>query len=226
MIKVGKDFTMGNCSSLKGTSGECPNSIRVLTDSGVVLQFKGPKLVAEILTDFPGYGIFQQGKASVPLSDQEALTNGQFYLLPLRTEEQKIPDNGVSAQIQEMGVVENLESAEEAEPVKKSFRRASDFVENLANGSGGGLEVLPCGGDGVWRVKLVIDTKQLEEILSEGNTLALIETMRMAATASSTPKLQSKSLWGSGGRGGGWNWKPIFSNMFKVPMAITDHSGM
>lgn len=226
MIKVGKDFTMGNCSSLKGTSGECPNSIRVLTDSGVVLLFKGPKLAAEILTDFPGYGIFQQGKASVPLSDQEALTNGQFYLLPLRTEEQKIPDNGVSAQIQEMGVVENLEGAEEAEPVKKSFRGASDFVENLANGSGGGLEVLPCGGDGVWRVKLVIDTKQLEEILSEGNTLALIETMRMAATASSTPKLQSKSLWGSGGRGRGWNWKPIFSNMFKVPMVITDHKGM
>lgn len=226
MIKVGKDFTMGNCSSLKGTSGECPNSIRVLTDSGVVLQFKGPKLAAEILSDFPGYGIFQQGKASVPLSDQEALTNGQFYLLPLRTQGQKIPDNGVSAQIQEMGVAENLEGAEEAEPVKKSFRGASDFVENLANGSGGGLEVLPCGGDGVWRVKLVIDTKQLEEILSGGNTLALIETMRMAATASSTPKLQSKSLWGSGGRGGGWNWKPIFSNMFKVPMAITDHSGM
>ncbi|KAK9926936.1 hypothetical protein M0R45_024143 [Rubus argutus] len=206
-------------------------------DSGVVLLFKGPKLAAEILTDFPGYGIFQQGKASVPLSDQEALTNGQFYLLPLRTEEQKIPDNGVSAQIQEMGVVENLEGAEEAEPVKKSFRGASDFVENLANGSGG---VWKCcraewkeergareaGGDGVWRVKLVIDTKQLEEILSEGNTLALIETMRMAATASSTPKLQSKSLWGSGGRGRGWNWKPIFSNMFKVPMVITDHKGM
>ncbi|KAL6182393.1 hypothetical protein ACLB2K_043815 [Fragaria x ananassa] len=125
-------------------------------------------------------------------------------------------------QVQEVSVEEDLEGAEEAEPVKKSFGGASEYVENLANGSGGGLEVLPCGGDGVWRVKLVIDTKQLEEILSEGNTLALIEMMRMAAT---TPKLQSKRLWGSGG-GGGWNWKPIFSNMFKAPTAITDRSGM
>ncbi|KAM5572100.1 hypothetical protein ABKV19_012260 [Rosa sericea] len=224
-------FTMGNCSSLKGTCGECPNSIRVLTDSGGILQFKGPKLASEILAGFPGYGIFQQGKASVPLPEEEALTSGQFYLLPLRTKEEVPADNGVSVEVQEMGVDEDLEGAEEAEPVKKSFGGASDYVENLANGSGGGLEVMPCGGDGVWRVKLVIDTKQLEEILSEGNTLALIEMMRMAATESATPKLQSKSLWGSGG-GGGWNWKPIFSNMFKAPtaitapMAITDHSGM
>ncbi|KAL6174868.1 hypothetical protein ACLB2K_051513 [Fragaria x ananassa] len=215
-------LTMGNCSSLKGTSGECPNSIRVLTDSGGILQFKGPKLASEILAGFPGYGLFQQGKASVPLPEEEPLTSGQFYLLPLRPKEELPADNGDSVQVQEVSVEEDLEGAEEAERVKKSFGGASEYVENLASVSGGGLEVLPCGGDGVWRVKLLIDTKQLEEILSEGNTLALIEMMRMAAT---TPKLQSKSLWGSGG-GGGWSWKPIFTSMFKAPMAITDRSGM
>ncbi|XP_050378083.1 uncharacterized protein LOC126795285 [Argentina anserina] len=215
---------MGNCSSLKGTSRECPNSIRVLTDSGGILQFNGPKLASEILEAFPGYGIFQQSNASVPLSEEEVLTSGQFYLLPLRPKEELPADDGVSKQVQDGGVEEDVEGVEEAEPVKKSFRGASDDVENSGNGSGGGLEVLPCGGDGVWRVKLVIDTKQLEEILSEGDTLALIEMMRMAATASSTPKLQSKSLWSS--RGGGWNWKPIFSNMFRTPLPITADSGM
>ncbi|CAL9030446.1 unnamed protein product [Prunus brigantina] len=198
---------MGNCSSLKGTSGECPKSIRVLTDSGVVLQFKGPKLASEILTDFPGHGIFQQGKASLPLPEQELLVSGQYFLLPLREEDQLVCENGV---------IEKLEAAAaEAEPVKKSFGAGSDFVENLANGSSA-LEVLPSGGDGVWRVKLVIDTKQLEEILSEqGITEALIETMRMAATATagmpSTPR-QTKR--------GAWTRKPIFSSLFKLP---TDH---
>ncbi|PIN20147.1 hypothetical protein CDL12_07163 [Handroanthus impetiginosus] len=52
-----------------------------------------------------------------------------------------------------------------------------------------GVEVLsaPRGG-GVWKVKLVIDPKDLEQILSEEvNTEALIEQMRVAA-ANSTPK--------------------------------------
>ncbi|KAH0975041.1 hypothetical protein GBA52_016940 [Prunus armeniaca] len=191
---------MGNCSSLKGTSGECPKSIRVLTDSGVVLQFKGPKLASEILTDFPGHGIFQQGKASLPLPEQELLVSGQYFLLPLREEDQLVCENGV---------IEKPEAAAaEAEPDQILLR-----IWQMGSSA---LEVLPSGGDGVWRVKLVIDTKQLEEILSEqGITEALIETMRMAATATaglpSTPR-QTKR--------GAWTWKPMFSNLFKLP---TDH---
>ncbi|KAB2632932.1 hypothetical protein D8674_029179 [Pyrus ussuriensis x Pyrus communis] len=251
---------MGNCSSLTGTSGECPKSIRVLTDSGAVLEFKGPKLAAEILTGFPGYGIFQQGKASLPMSDQETLISGQYYLLPLKPQplvcKHGVAEKPEAAEAEPVEksfgalpdfvensangssnlAVEVLEKAAEAEPVKKSFVAGSevevmeaaepepvkksfcagsDFVENLAKGSSA-LEVLPSGGDGVWRVKLVIDTKQLEELFSEnGDAGALIETMRMAASGgagASTPK-HTKSLWGGAG---GWR-KPIFSNLFKVP---------
>ena len=74
------------------------------------------------------------------------------------------------------------------EPAKMLSYVASNFVDNLANGST--LEVLPMVGDRVWRVKLVIDTKQLEEILSEQvNIEALIEKMRMVASSGSlTPK--------------------------------------
>ncbi|KAL0447742.1 UNVERIFIED_CONTAM: hypothetical protein Slati_1902100 [Sesamum latifolium] len=49
------------------------------------------------------------------------------------------------------------------------------------------VEVLPPPGAGVWKVKLVIDPKDLERILAEQvNTEALIEHMRIAAN--STPK--------------------------------------
>ncbi|KAB2608775.1 hypothetical protein D8674_011943 [Pyrus ussuriensis x Pyrus communis] len=217
----------------------------ILTDSGGVLEFRGPILAAEILTGFPRYGIFQPGKAYLPgltkkplLADQPVCRN-RVAEKPVAAEAEPVeksfgaePDftenlvnglSGVGVEVlekaaegepvkmscgagSEVGVME----AAEAEPVKKSFCAGSDFVENLAKGSSA-LEVLPSGGDGVWRVKLVIETKQLEELFSEnGDAGALIETMRMAAGGgwASTPK-KTKSLWGGGG---GWR-KSNFSNL-------------
>lgn len=202
---------MGNCS-LKGVAGDCYNSIRVLTDSGAVLQFRGPVTARDILNDHPGYGIFRQGHASSQVLDLESLIGGRlYYLLPV-AEEQELCKSEVTEQVQNARVIDELEAEwlSITEPAKKSVAAATDVVENLASGSG--LEVLPSGGDGVWRVKLVIDTKQLEEILSEQvNTEALIERMRMAASsASSTPK-RTKGGWGMG-------WKPILSSLFKVPL--------
>ncbi|KAJ7952163.1 UvrABC system protein C [Quillaja saponaria] len=207
---------MGNCS-VKGDTGECHSFVRVLTDSGAILQFEGPKTAGQVLKVYPGYGIFRQGHASSPLSQQEFLISGQFYyLLPLKVEDEKDEDidcsHRVTEDVQGIGLIEEADqTAENDEQPKKSMgEAASDFVENLSNGSA--LEVLPSVQNGVWRVKLVIDTKQLEEILSEqGNTEALIEKMRMAATASSTPK-RTKNAWGVG-------WKPILSNLFRVPIS-------
>lgn len=81
---------------------------------------------------------------------------------------------------------------EQMEPPKVS---SADFVDSL--GSGSALEVLPSQGNGVWKVKLVISTKQLGEIFSEEvNTEALIEKMRMAACSASrlTPR-RTKNSW-------------------------------
>ncbi|KAK4422504.1 hypothetical protein Salat_1832900 [Sesamum alatum] len=61
------------------------------------------------------------------------------------------------------------------------------------------VEVLPPPGAGVWKVKLVIDPKDLERILAEQvNTEALIEHMRIAAN--STPKRGKSSRGGADGR--------------------------
>lgn len=203
---------MGNCS-MKGTTGECHHSIRVMCESGAILQFKAPKTVAQVLQHYPGYGLFRQGHASSPLPQQESLSYGLFYyLLPLKevqVDQQICCGNvGVSEQVQVNELLQRSESEEVCKgkcdemsiPNKSVQGGACDYVENLSNGSA--LEVLPSARNGVWRVKLVIDPRQLEEILSEQvNTEALIEKMRMAATAcatSSPSRSPTMSTWKGG----------------------------
>ena len=204
---------MGNCSPKGSVSGDkCPkysSSIRVLTDSGSILEFKGPKVASEVLNSHPGYGIFQQGHGSCPMADDERLLGGKFYyLLPLENNEEQHMFCGNKSVVAKKMEAEYVA----AETCKKSFSHLASarFVENLANGSA--MQVLPSGGDGVWRVKLMIDTKQLEEILSEqGNTEALIERMRMVASSAAT--LTPRHNKGS--------WRSNLSSLFKVP---ADHN--
>ncbi|KAK3228115.1 hypothetical protein Dsin_007977 [Dipteronia sinensis] len=213
---------MGNCS-LKGTVDGCPNLVRVLTDSGTILEFKCTKLAGEILESHPGYGIFPSSHTSSPLADHERLISGRFYyLLPMEKEKKKkkekerenvVCDSVFRKQVKQVEAEEKLDVkwVEKIEPPKMS---SADFVDSLGDGSGSGsaLEVLPSQGNGVWRVKLVINTRQLEEILSEQvNTEALIEKMRMAASSASLTPRRSKTSWVVG-------WKPVFSNVFKVPV--------
>ncbi|CAI9771802.1 unnamed protein product [Fraxinus pennsylvanica] len=149
---------MGNCS-LKAVS-DAENQvdfIRIMTDSGDILELKGPKLVREVLENFPGYKIFRQNQISSPLFDHQQLVDGQFYyLLPIRDEKMN-PSNG----------------------------RVEDFeaVTRLGNRR-----------KGVWRVKLVINSDKLEDILSEEvNTEAFIEHMRIAAaTPGRTKKMPGR----------------------------------
>lgn len=199
---------MGNCS-LKGVVEDCPNNIRILTDYGDIVEFKGPKLAKDVLHEYPGYSIFRQGHASSPLSTHEYLLGGHFYyLLPLQNE-QRFSETKVLSQIHDVGLAKKkvaMEWIDETEPPKMSSSAAAmDCVDDLATGPV--LEALPTLGDGVWRVKLVINTKQLEEILSEQvNTEALIEKMRMAASSASLTPRRSRS-----------SWKPALSNVFRAP---------
>ena len=194
---------MGNCS-LKGVTGECSNSIRVLKDAGEIIDVKGPKLAREIVNDFPGYAICRRGQASFPLPEDQCLVNGGFYyLLPLE-KVQKSGDSGVCKQVNKEAVKKvEVDWMNQIEPPKMS---SADFVENLSSGSA--LEVLPSQKNGVWKVKLVISSQQLEDILSEQvNTEALIEKMRMAANSTTLTPRRSRSSWVVG-------WKSALSNVF------------
>ncbi|KAI3812818.1 hypothetical protein L1987_17530 [Smallanthus sonchifolius] len=171
---------MGTCA-FKGFDA-CLDPIRVMTPSGHVLEFNGPKLVSEVLNDFPKHGLFKKDQLLSPLDHRELLLGGQFYyLFPLALEE-KSEAEPVRA---------------EAEPVRISTSTVALqlVTKNLSDGSG--FEVLPPPRKGVWKVKLVINTKQLEEILSEEvNTEALIEQMRVAATSSvKVVPRRSHSFW-------------------------------
>lgn len=193
---------MGNCS-LKGVTDTAKtfNFIRLMTDSGEILKLKGPKLVGEVLHSFPGYKIFGQGHFSTPLFDHEELVGGKFYyLLPL------LPDRHQPKKQQEhQNPVAEKDEGNGREPVR---------VSSAA------MEVLNPPQKGVWRVKLAISPKQLEEILAEEvNTEALIEQMRMAAavslttTTTTTPRRRTKSSWG------GLIWKPILANVLLLKSA-------
>ncbi|KAJ9148090.1 hypothetical protein P3X46_030184 [Hevea brasiliensis] len=190
---------MGNCS-VKGVSGECLNHIRVFTDSGGIIQLKGPKLAKDVLKGYPGYGIFRQGNASSPLSSYEYLIGGQFYyLLPL----QEMPMSVGVARKEGMRFLDGFES-----PKLSSGAELVDFGETAENGPA--VQVLPSQGHGVWKVKLIINPKQLEEILSEqGNTETLIEKMRMAASSATLEPRQNKSSRGLA-------WMPSLCSVFKV----------
>lgn len=204
---------MGNCSFKGTTTGECHHSIRVLCDSGSILQFKGPKTVGQVLQHYPGYGVFRQGHASSPLPDQESLGYGVlYYLLPLKPNGVSVSEQVLLQRSSEAGEGwkgnEKKSDDERAPKSNRSVRVAAcDYVESLSNGSSA-LEVLPSAKNGVWRVKLVIETRQLVEILSEqGNTEALIEKMRMAATACSTSSpTRSQTMMRKVG------WKPTLFN--------------
>ncbi|KAM3379890.1 hypothetical protein P3S68_012304 [Capsicum galapagoense] len=168
---------MGNCNcSMKGVTKDTRKSSSdlnyacVMTNSGEILNLKGPKLVRQVLNEFPGYNIFSSNCLSSPLHDQEVLVDGQFYYLQPVIEKENKEEIGVSS-----------------------------------------MEVLPAQQQGVWRVKLIINPQQLEEIFSEeGNTEALIEQMRIAANISSIGKHSRSTSCGV-------NWKSTLPSVFKLP---------
>ncbi|KAJ4952307.1 hypothetical protein NE237_029139 [Protea cynaroides] len=190
---------MGNCSNKGATERMSGDFVRIMTDSGGIMELEGPLHVRNVLDDFPGYGVFRRNQVSSPLFHHEQLLNGQsYYLLPLKKE--LASEVNTAARLSSVGTESDL---------------GVSSASVGPTGSRPALEVLPSPGNGVWRVKLVIDTKQLGEILSEQvNTEALIEKMRSAASASSAAATPRRSK----GRPWGLARKPVLYNVCKLPL--------
>lgn len=165
---------MGNC-----VAGEAaPETVRIMTDAGGIMELEGPVEVGTFLDDFPGYGLFKQGSGSAPLPKRDRLCNGQLYYLVL------LPNRG-----------------KEVDPSENAAGKTAPASKTTA---GPEVEVLPSPGKGVWKVRMVISREELAGILAEqGNTEALIERMRVAAAGGES----SPRAAGKGGRGGG-GWRP------------------
>ncbi|GJX63770.1 dihydroxy-acid dehydratase [Tanacetum coccineum] len=170
-----------------------------------MLEFNSAKPVSDVLLNFPGHGVFRRDQLLSPLDHRELLVGGRlYYLFPLAEDEK------------DQNMKENVSSG--LEPVRMSTSAVVLQLVTKKLSDGSGFEVLPAPRKGVWKVKLVINTKQLEDILSEEvNTEALIEKMRIAAASSMTvgPR-RSKGYWGI-------NLKPIFCNVMNK-MVVDDSS--
>ncbi|KAL5159745.1 hypothetical protein HKD37_15G044008 [Glycine soja] len=148
---------MGNCS-MKGTTGECHHSIRVMCDSGAILQLKAPKTVAQVLQHYPSYGSCFSTFARAKESSIDMLN--KVLTRMIQVEHQKSCCDKVQQVVQR------------SEEMCKSA--ACHYVENLSNGSA--LEVLPTAKNGVWRVKLLIDLRLGNCLWLEWKTRVLVRS--------------------------------------------------
>ncbi|XP_026424530.1 uncharacterized protein LOC113320848 [Papaver somniferum] len=215
---------MGNCS-LKGIAGNISDPVRIMTDSGGTVEFRGPTLACDVVSEYPGYNVFREGYLSSPLfNDEQLFSSHLYYLLPVIEEEAKKDDSVIDKdeEKQKEVVVVDKRRKSDAElsgnQVRPSFSRVSSATVTDLGGKNltmkPALEVLPSLGNGVWRVKMVIDTKQLEEILSEQvNIGELIEKTREVAAVSRNSNGSDSSH--SNASTQRKSWRPSFSSVFK-----------
>ncbi|XP_042041491.1 uncharacterized protein LOC121786966 [Salvia splendens] len=129
---------------------------KVVTPDGGVMELYAPITAECVTNEFPGHAIFgSPGRTSPPLLHSESLRAGHhYYLLPAHR-------------------VKGAAAADDRAP---PYRMSVDKLRRLPEEA----EAFPSAG--VWKVRLVIDTDRLSEILSqEAQTEALIESVRTAA---------------------------------------------
>ncbi|KAL1565898.1 hypothetical protein AAHA92_01572 [Salvia divinorum] len=147
---------MGNC--IFKALGAVDDMAKVVTPDGGVMELYAPITAECVTNEFPGHAIFgSPGRTSPPLLHSESLRAGQhYYLLPAKRG--KGGGAGSAPPPYRMSV--------------DKLRRPPEEAEALPRYSSAG----------VWKVRLVIDTDRLSEILSqEARTEALIKSVRTAA---------------------------------------------
>ncbi|KZV16362.1 hypothetical protein F511_12252 [Dorcoceras hygrometricum] len=160
--------------------------VKVVTSSGGVMELYSPITAECITNEFPGHGVFRSPHhVSPPLFHNEQLRGGRcYYLLPLH-------GDAISAR------------GAAAVSFKAPYRMSVDDVGVVKRKSSEAEVFSRFKSGGVWKVRLVISTEQLSEILSqEARTEELIEDVRTAvkcATGSSSSAANSDqwSLSGS-----------------------------
>ncbi|KAI4370843.1 hypothetical protein MLD38_019146 [Melastoma candidum] len=169
---------MGNC--LFGGLGDEEGVVRVVTPNGGVMELCGPVVVGSIVDEFPGHGVFPTADDLFcrPLGHQEELVaNGCYYLLPL-----KGMDAGRMVR-QGHARSYSVPRSPQATPYRMSVDYRGAFKRPCREVfARDGVRIGRIGKNGVWKVRLVISTGQLLEILSEeASTEELIESVRAVA---------------------------------------------
>ncbi|XP_050206622.1 uncharacterized protein LOC126656164 [Mercurialis annua] len=195
---------MGNCL-FGGLGDDDANNgvIKVLTPNGGVMEFSEPITAGRITNEFPNHAIYPSYDLFwKPLPLHENLLPAQsYFLLPIINSHAKT------------GHVRSKSASNSFTPYRMSFdhqgmAKRSAPAGGLSSsrsysGKNGGVGYSG-GGDGFWKVKLVISREQLLEILSEDDqTHELMENLRAVAKCGNNGSLSSSSSSGGGGGGGG-----------------------
>ncbi|KAL0409193.1 UNVERIFIED_CONTAM: hypothetical protein Sradi_1853700 [Sesamum radiatum] len=169
---------MGNCLFVGGMGDAHQSVIRVATSNGGVMEFHAPVTVESITDEFPGHGIFRSHDLFwTPLPHSQELLVGESYrLLPLMD----LTNGGLTPA--RLGCVRSNSTAPQrmAAPQYRMSFDSRGLEKRLPEDQAGQ------GRRGFWKVKVVIRTEQLLEILSEeGKTEELIESVRTVAKCGS-----------------------------------------
>ncbi|KAL3499109.1 hypothetical protein ACH5RR_041841 [Cinchona calisaya] len=179
---------MGNCLFGGGGIGNLDEVnevlIKVVTSNGGIMEFCAPITVEFITDEFPGHGIFRSHDLFwKPLAHHEVLQAGEYYLLPLDSNN---GTNSIIGQVAHIGHVRSNsvpQSLTLSAPYRMSFdsqgilKRSNTQVFCRSSNNNNNSNV-----GGFWKVKLVISPQQLLQILSqETRTQELIESVRTVA---------------------------------------------
>ncbi|KAE8698151.1 NAC domain-containing protein 12-like [Hibiscus syriacus] len=176
---------MGNC--LFGgfeEEEEADGLIKVVTSNGGIMEFSAPISARNIVDEFPGNAIFRSNDLLCkPICHHEELLPGKtYYLLPLNGNGSSVDNgDGNKGHVRSKSDKVQPSSASAISPYRLSsdvqgvLKRSHTDVFSRYNNKNNGSR-------GFWKVKLVIGTEQLSEILSqEARTQELMENVRTVA---------------------------------------------
>ncbi|KFK33974.1 hypothetical protein AALP_AA5G085800 [Arabis alpina] len=179
---------MGNCL-FGGLGDEEDFLIKVIKSDGEVLEFYSPVTAGSVSYEFSGHSIFSaiDDLLLKPLPLHHHLVPGQsYYLLPTI-----VSDDDLKTFVGNCHVRSNSESLPAIAPCRMSldynnrvFKRSyTDVISrNIYTRTRQKEKKTRRSKCGIWKVKLVINTEELLQILSEdGRTNELIESVRAAA---------------------------------------------
>lgn len=182
---------MGNCL-FGGLGPEADQGgaglTKVITPNGGVMEFFAPIAAGSITDEFPGHRIFRAHDLFwKPLPHHEDLVAGEsYYLLPLSSHASSISMSKFGHGVREGHVRSNsIPAASAVTPYRMSIecrpgvlkRSYTDVLSRHGNGG-----TCSSSSGRMWKVRLVISTEKLQEILShEARTQELVESMRAVA---------------------------------------------
>ncbi|KAJ4849943.1 hypothetical protein Tsubulata_003818 [Turnera subulata] len=189
---------MGNCLFGAGEADDDDGVIKVIiSGGGGVMELYGPVTAGCITSEFPGHAIFPSHDHQLfwrrPLYVHEELLPGhKYYLFPETTGEQQmvVREGHVRSKSIPTSVLLPYRMSNDCQG---TLKRSYTDVFSRSNSQNHNHK----RNNGFWKVKLVIKTEQLQEILSqEARTQELIENMRAVAKCGNGLSFSSTSSIG------------------------------